>query len=513
MPNSNINANKQLAINIIAQLVAFSIQIGISFFLTPFIVKSLGAEAYGFVGLANNIISYTTLITIALNSMAGRFITICVHQNNIDKANIYFSSVFFSNLLISFFLFTISIILIYFLEVCINIPINLIGDVKALFGLLLLNSIIGLITNVYAISTFICNRLELNSIRTIIGNISRAAILIFLFSLFTPHVWYLGLSALAYTVYVGLFNFKYTQKLTPDLKLSINKYNKRAVKELISAGTWNLLSKLSDILSQGFDLLLANLFIGATAMGVLSITKTIPMVILSVFALLASCFAPEWTELYAKKQINKLKDELLKSIRILGIFSSIPLAILYAYGDVFYHLWIPSEDSRLLYLLTIASTIGMTCGLPQESLWNIFTITNQVRKSSLNLLYNSILIILIVIIGINYVESDIAKLFILASTRTIVGLIRVLTFLPIYGAKCLNLKPTIFYRPIIMNVFSILILSILSFLVKEIFLENTWTSLCISILITCIIGLIVNSYLILTPTDREFICNKIKSKL
>lgn len=509
----NNNKNKQLAINIIAQLIAFSIQIGISFFLTPFIVKSLGAAAYGFVGLANNIISYTTLITIALNSMAGRFITISVHQNNIEKANTYFSSVFFSNLVISIFLFVTSTILIFYLEICINIPSDLIGDIKALFALLLLNSIIGLVTNVYAVSTFIRNRLELNSIRTIIGNISRAIILILLFSLCTPHVWYLGISALIYTTYIGYFNYKYTKRLTPELRLSAKKYDKKAVIELISAGAWNLLSKLSDILSQGFDLLLANLFISATAMGVLSITKTIPMVILSIFALLSSCFAPEWTELYAKKQIDKLKDELLKSIRILGIFSSIPLTILYVYGDVFYQLWIPGENSHLLYTLTIASTIGMTCGLPQESLWNIFTITNQVKKSSLNLLYNSILIILIVFIGVYYVESDTAKLFILASTRTIVGLIRVLTFLPIYGAKCLNLKTTIFYRPIIMNVFSILILSILSFFIKEFLLENTWISLCISIIITSITGVIINSYLVLTSTDREYLWNKIKSKL
>lgn len=508
-----MNANKQLAINILAQLIAFSIQIGISFFLTPFIVKSLGAAAYGFVGLANNVISYTTLITIALNSMAGRFITISVHQNNIEKANTYFSSVFFSNLAISFFLFVVSTILIFYLEVCINIPSDLIWDTKALFALLLLNSIIGLLTNVYAVSTFIRNRLELNSIRTIIGNISRAIILILLFSLFIPHVWYLGISALAYTIYVGYYNYRYTQKLTPELYLSIKKYDKKAVKELIRSGAWNLLSKLSDILSQGLDLLLANLFINATAMGILSITKTIPMVILSVFALLSSCFAPEWTELYAKKQISKLKEELLKSIRILGIFSSIPLTIIYVYGDIFYKLWIPSENNHLLYTLTIASTIGMVCGLPQESLWNIFTITNQVKKSSLNLLYNSIIIIIIVFIGIYYSESDIIKLFILASTRTIIGLIRVLTFLPIYGAKCLNLKTTIFYRPIIMNVLSILILSAFSFIIKTYLLEYNWISLCLCIILTIGIGIIINTYLVLTAADRNYLWNKVQTKL
>ena len=43
--------NKQLAINMLAQVVVFLVQMGINFLLTPFIVKSLGVEAYGFVGL------------------------------------------------------------------------------------------------------------------------------------------------------------------------------------------------------------------------------------------------------------------------------------------------------------------------------------------------------------------------------------------------------------------------------------------------------------------------------
>lgn len=507
------NTNKQLAINILAQLVSFIVQIGISFFLTPFIVKHIGAAAYGFVGLANNIVSYTTLITIALNSMAGRFITISVHQNNIEKANKYFSSVFYANLLISLLLTIISTVVILYIELIINIPEHLITDVKLLFGLLLLNSIIGLISNVYAVSTFVRNRLELNSIRTVIANIIKALSLVLLFTLLVPHVWYIGISALLYTLYVSYTNYKYTIKLTPELHIAIRNCDWKAVKELISSGSWNLLSKLSEILSQGFDLLLANLFISAHAMGELSITKTVPMVILSVFALLSSCFAPEWTALYARGEIDKLKNELLKSIRILGLFSSIPLAILYAYGDIFYQLWIPGEDSQLLYILTIASTIGMTCALPQESLWNIFTITNKVKQSSLNLLYNSIIIIIIVLIGIYYAKSDIAKLYVLASTRTIIGLIRVLTFLPVYGAKCLNLKSTIFYRPIIMNVISILILSICSFFIKEYFLEQTWFSLCLCIVFTTILGTLINSYLVLTSTDRKYLWNKIQTKI
>ena len=99
--NSTISNSKQLTINLAATFVAFSVGLGINFFLTPFIVRNLGAAAYGFVGLSSNIIDYTTLLTIALNSMASRYITISYAKGDIHDANRYFSSVFYSNLIIA----------------------------------------------------------------------------------------------------------------------------------------------------------------------------------------------------------------------------------------------------------------------------------------------------------------------------------------------------------------------------------------------------------------------------
>ena len=48
---------KQMYINLIAQTIAYAVNLGISFFLTPYIVNHIGVEANGFVGLANNFIS------------------------------------------------------------------------------------------------------------------------------------------------------------------------------------------------------------------------------------------------------------------------------------------------------------------------------------------------------------------------------------------------------------------------------------------------------------------------
>ena len=53
---------KRLAINLVSNLTAFIIQFGINLFLTPYIVNSLGSEAYSFIPLTNNIIGYITCL-------------------------------------------------------------------------------------------------------------------------------------------------------------------------------------------------------------------------------------------------------------------------------------------------------------------------------------------------------------------------------------------------------------------------------------------------------------------
>ena len=63
--------NKQTRVNFIAQVISFAINICISFFLTPFIIKNIGIEANGFVTLANNVVEYAQIFTLAINSMAS----------------------------------------------------------------------------------------------------------------------------------------------------------------------------------------------------------------------------------------------------------------------------------------------------------------------------------------------------------------------------------------------------------------------------------------------------------
>ena len=501
--------NKQLAINMLAQVVVFLVQMGINFLLTPFIVKSLGVEAYGFVGLSNNIIGYLQLATVALNSMAGRFITIEYHKGNLEQANKYFSSVFYSNVVISAVLAIISIILLVFLEYVIHIPVNLVADVKWLFALLCLNSLLTLVFNVYIVSPFIKNRLDVTSVRNLVSNLIKAAVILVLFGFFSSHLWYIGCSTLICGIYLIIANVRIKNKLTPELGVNLRFFDFAKVKTLLASGVWNLIGKLGDLLQRGLDLLFANWFINAAAMGILSITTQIPFIILSVLGLFTSSFAPSLTKDFAKGNLNEMLNEVYKSIRILSISILVPIAILYIYGDVFYKLWMPTQDSLLLQKLTICGTFALLVTSPLDGFWNVFTVTNKIKGSSIFMIINSLVVFLTVLLGLLLTEDITTKMFIIAAVRSLYGVIRGIVFLPIYGAYCMNLKRTFFYKPIIKSLFGVLVTLGICWMLRLLYVPNNWLGFFISSLFVAIVSCCIGSILILTKNDKKFIMEKV----
>lgn len=495
----------------LASLVTFAVGLGIRFFLTPYIVRTLGAEAYGFIGLSANILSYTSLLTIALNSMAGRYITIKYCSGEIDEANKYYSSVFYSNVFFAFIILSASIICVIYIEKLLTIPPAFIYDVKALFAVLSLNTIVGLLSSVWGVATFIKNRLDLSNVRTIVGSILNAATIIILFAFFPPRLWFVGAAGMVLTIYQAITNHHYSKTLTPELIIERQNYQWGKIHELLKAGAWNLLTKLGEILGQGLDLLLANVFIGAASMGYFSLTKNVPFLILGLFQVLSGVFAPIFTQLYANKKNEELVEKVKQSILILSVFTAIPLVFLYLYGESFYALWLPTENAHKLQVLTIVGTFALPYCLPLESLWNIFTVVNKVKVPSIFMVCQNLSALVIVISCMYIVTDSDAKLLILAGTRSALGIIRGFIFLPLYGARCLSIKPNSFYITIFQSLLYFSISFLVCYLVKFVLIASSWSMFILAGLLVSTVCIGLSFFLILNEKDRMYIKEKVVS--
>ena len=377
---------------------------------------------------------------------------------------------------------------------------------------LFLNFFISIVFNVFNVSTFIRNRLDLSSTRTIIAHALKAILLIGLFYFFNPAVWLIGLATVISTIYIVCTNIAFKRRLTPELQISLKYFDIKFIKELLSAGVWNIVSKFNTILCTGFNLLLANIFIGPGPMGILSITRRIPELTLSLYERINSIFAPPWTKLYAEGKTAELHKGIATSLRFFGFISIIPTAFIFVFSDHFYQLWMPTQDAKLLYLLTVGACIDLPIAMPLQPIYNLYPITNKIKANSIFGLGLFSLTFIVVVIGLNISEGDFTHLMIIASTSAIFNAIKALTFLPLYGAHCVKLKASLLYACILRCVIAFAILLVPLFIIKEYTTSISWASLVVSGLICCLLGSIIGYYIILNKETRKSM-QKLASKV
>lgn len=268
--------NKSLFKNLVASMLTYGMAFCISFFLSPYITKTLGVEANGFVTLANQLVGYISLITVALTSMASRFISISIFRKDYKEANTYFNSVVGACAVLAVL---ISLPVVYFIlniDEYINISSNFVSDVKILFGIVYINFCLSILLEVFSIATYVTNKLYLASLRSIEGNIIRSMLIVFAYACFEAKMYYVSLAALFSGIYTYSWNIHYTRKFLPEMTINKKYFRWEAIKELVAAGSWNIVIQLNNILNTGLDLLLSNLILGDTAMGILAVAKTVP---------------------------------------------------------------------------------------------------------------------------------------------------------------------------------------------------------------------------------------------
>jgi len=483
---------KQLAINFFAQILFSVINLGISFFLVPHIISSLSSSAYAFINLSNDFVNYASLITVALNSIAGRYITLAIHKKEYENANIYYNSVIVANIFMALVLLIPMIIFIIFMDSLLNVPVNILSDVRILFIIVFTNFIISLITSVFSSTTFVTNKLYLSSLASIASQVVRCIVLVILFSLFETNVYFVGIASLASTLIIAVSNYIFTRKLLPQLKFDLKKFNLKYTIEMVKNGIWNSVNKLSGILESGLDLLLSNVFISAAAMGTIALPRTITSIVFSLFGSLASIFNPNIMQAYAKNDFESIKKQLFFAIKFTGTISNAFIATFIVMGMHFYQLWVPSENALFLYLLSFISMCSLTVSLPIEPVYCVHISLNKIKKPALFCLGLSILNIILVICGVHLFDNENIQMIIIYGTSTIMGLFRLLVYIPLYTAKIMNEKWNLLYPSIFKNIILVALTSTLGIFLKKYLIFNSWITFFISCIILALIFLIIN---------------------
>ena len=232
-------------------------------------------------------------------------------------------------------------------------------------------------------------------------------------------------------------------------------------------------------------------------------------------SVLESVFVPEFTILYASGKKDELLKEVTTSIKIMNVFSVLPIMILLVFGRNFFKLWVPKQNAELLQILSILTVGVLFFTSTIKPLYAIFTVTNKVKANSIALLINGVLSTATVFLLLKILPSSMIRngdmpwgLYIIAGVSTIYGIIRALTFTPIYAAHCLNIKWNSFYKVILRSTLSIIIACVVALLIKSAVKVDSWMTLILSCLVCVLIVFPLTVFVILTRTERKIFFGK-----
>ncbi|RZK26556.1 MAG: hypothetical protein EOO43_02465 [Flavobacterium sp.] len=503
---------RRFIINLVSNFFSALSGVGISFFLTPYIVEHLGKEAYGFYPLSNNFVMYAGIITTALNSMSARYITISLEKKDMREVNTYFNSVLFGNILISLGFIIVSAVFCFFIDQILDIPGNLLYDVRLLFIFIFVSLIINVSSAVFSVTAFAMNRFDKLAVINIISNVLKLAIIILLFYLFVPRIYFLGVVTAVTAAYMFFANYRLTKKLLPEIQISWSFFSRGALSIIVGSGIWNSVLAMSNVINTQLDLLIANHFFKASGMGFLSLTKFIPNAIYILLGIIVPIFLPEMLKAYAQNDMQRLKSTLDLSFKAIFLVVLVPLSVFFVYGDAFFKLWLPTQDHNALHILSVITLVPFIVHGTIETVYHVFVITNKLKIASFWGIFISLLNFVLVILLCLYSSLGIYSIPVAA---LISGVFSHLTFTPLYAAYCLQESRWYFFIKIIKGLGGFILLIAVTYGWRKLDLisVNSWPKFVLNSVVIGIVLLIITLFMRFDRSTINGMYAKLKQKI
>lgn len=505
-----MNKGKRLLVTLMSTGMATIMSFVVSFFLTPFITNMLGTEAYGFVTLSKNFVSYAVIISTALDSYATRYIAMEYHKSEFDKANKYVSSAFFGDTIIASVVLGIGVLFIVFIEYFLNISPELVDSVKVLFLLVFVNFFFTTIQTVFNSTAYIKNRLDITGFVRVVGYIAEIVLYVTIFRFFSPQVWYVGIVMLVVTAINFIAAVWMFHSMTPELKVRKSYFSINAVKKLVGNGIWNSINSLGITLNSGLDLLVTNLLLTNLEMGQIAITKTIASIFSSLEAMLCQPFQPLLLKSYSDCNEKQLYEEFKMSVNISGFFSALAFSGFFSLGKLFYQLWIPSQDIELLYALTVVTILAYVIEGPIHPLYYIYTLTVKNKIPCIITLIGGAFNVIGMFVLVRYTNIGIYSIVI---TTTVITTITSLITNPPYMAHCLKMKWYTFYPALLINVVGTIIMTLVFDIITRVINPTGWIGLIIVAFFLCGVGFLIYFVFVFSKRERKYVLNMVKQKI
>ena len=498
------------AFNVASAICTLGVQMAVSFFLSSYLVATLGEAANGFTQLANNFVSYASLVTLAFNSMGSRFISAAYHRGRVGDSVAYYSTLIVCNAILCLVFLPVAWAVVGNLGSIVDMGDADPFDVGLLFAFVFANFGVNMFVSLFCSAMFVANKVYIQNAINLVRNVLNAALLVFVFGFFEARVSYVSLVALVLTLVCAPVCYAVKRKVVPELRFSLRAFSGRSVRELTSSGIWNTVNQCGNIMTTGLDLLFANLFVGASPMGVLSVAKTVPAAISTLAATINSNLEPELVIVYAKEGVEGLWRRLKLDMRLSNLIVAAPIGVFCALAPEFYELWMPSLDSMELTVLSVLTISNFIPWAGPQVTYNVFTVTNRLRVNSITFMVGAVLNVALVLLALNFTDLGV---YAIAGMSAGISIVRNLVVIAPYASRLLGKPWWTVYCEMAVSLLSVTVSVATSFVIGAVVPTENWTALALAITLSCFISWVLIFFATFSPEQRRSYVALVGAKL
>ena len=395
----------QVRKNLITNIICLVVNVFVGILYTPYLVRSLGATAYGVIPLALLINQYIGILTESLTGAVTRFYSIEYRQNKFKEASTYFTSAILFTIILAILLLPVIYILVDNLNQFLSIPEELITSAKMLFNLTALSFFMAVVSNCINVTIFADNRLDLVNCVKIARNIFKLIINIVLFIQIGVDIANVGLSyVIAESIVLLLSILFYRITKHNAIQFSFKHFDTKVFKPIFGMIFWVSIICLANTFIYKIDSVLLTNYFGLYFTGVVGSLAEFGSYCISITAVIGAVFRPLVLISYSENKHNEVKELTLAGAHVVGILSCALCGVVIGFSKPLLSLWLSDEFVVYSTWLIIKMLVipFITIGGIYSMVYNFW---NQVKKpaiiSVLIALVNVIVSIMLLEIGIN----------------------------------------------------------------------------------------------------------------
>lgn len=475
----NMNTEERVAVNMLSKYSAQIISMGVSFFLTPFLIVHLGRIMLGLQVLADQTLRYCLLLNSSISQGYSRFATVHYARSEYEQMNRILGKGLSIVMLLTVPSVLVVIAAAVFPDVLFGLSTEVLTYARVIILITGVGAVIGMFLGLWSSALFIMQRFYVADVGASAAKLLSAVSVVVIFYFVRPSIiiW-VGL-----VVGIGLMiNLFYVipsaKRALPQMRIRPVFASLKESKDLLTFSGMSFLGSLGYLLYYSTDsIMISNLNeLGSEKIIVYNLAQRWDPFVRQIVLALAFSLTPVLTRLVATNDFDALRRALCKGTRYCLLLGLLPCILLASYSKPFILLWVgPSfvpETSRVLLWLMVS----LIASIPAIMGYQVLFALGKLKEATITTFCGGILNIFLSIFFVKYVHLGLMGI----ALGTIITLsLKNSFYMPYLVSKKVSIKLTDYIRSsFIKPLLCALPMIAVSLSLQAAWSANSWVTLC-----------------------------------